>query len=233
LQDAAKLVVYMGTRQADAPALSAKQLLAWVDAASGLPVTARDEKTLAAGLMAQPPSAGSIVAESENRALGLTMLTLSNDVKVMLKPTDFANDQVVFSASRFGGLSQFGEADIVHARYANSVVATMGLKDLSPLDLQKVLAGKATSVGITLGQYFESISGSAGRADVETMLQMMYLKLTGVRRDENLFTSFIGKQVEGARNLMAQPRAVLRDTLIETMFNNSAWVARTPPAQRA
>ena len=97
----------------------------------------------------------------------------------------FANDQVVLSASRFGGLTQFGEADIVNARYANSVVATMGLKDLSPLDLQKVLAGKAASVGVTLGQYVENISGSAGRADVETMLQMIYLKLTGVRRDEN------------------------------------------------
>ena len=227
-QGGAKLVVYMGTRQADAPAPSAKQLLAWVDAASRVPVTARDEKPLAAGLMAQPPAAGSIVAETDNSALGLTMLTLSNGVKVMLKPSDFANDQVVLSASRFGGLSQFGEADIVHARYATSVVATMGLKDLSPLDLQKVLAGKAASVGITVGQYGERISGSAGRADVETMLQMIYLKLTGVRRDENLFASFVGKQVEGARNLMAQPQAVLRDTLVETMFNHSPWVARTP-----
>ena len=45
--------------------------------------------------MDKPPAAGSIVAESEDKALGLTMLTLSNGVKVILKPTDFSNDQVL------------------------------------------------------------------------------------------------------------------------------------------
>ena len=226
--DAAKLVVYMGSNKAESPAPSGKQLLAWVDAAAKVEVAARDEKALAAGLMAQPPAAGSIVDESENTALGLTTLTLSNGVKVMLKPTDFSNDQVFLSASRFGGMTQFGEQDIVNARYADAVVTTMGLKDLSPLEVQKVLAGKAASVRIDLGQYTDSIGASAGKADVETMLQMVYLKLTGVRRDEDLYQSFVGTQAEGARNLMAQPHAVFRDALLTAMYGNSPWVAHTP-----
>jgi zinc protease len=226
--DTAKLVVYTGASKAGAATPSSAQLLAWAGAAAKVKVAPRDETKVAASLMEQPPAAGRIVEESENKALGLTMLTLSNGVKVMLKPTDFSNDEVYLSASRFGGLTQFREQDIFNARYANAVVSSMGMKDLSPLDLQKVLAGKAASVGINLGRYTDSIGGGAGRADVETMLQMVYLKFTGVRRDADLYQSFIGKQVEGARNVMAQPQAVFSDTLAATMYGNSPWVPRAP-----
>ncbi|MDL2357490.1 MAG: insulinase family protein [Pseudomonadota bacterium] len=229
--DSAKLVVYMGASKAGAATPSRAQLLAWADAAARVKVAPRAEKQLAAGLMALPPAAGRIVAESEDKALGLTTLMLSNGVKVLLKPTDFSNDEVYLSARRFGGLSQFGAQDIFNARYANAVVGSMGLKDWSPLDLQKVLAGKAASVAINLGRYTDTISGNAGHDDVETMLQMLYLKLTGVRRDEQLYTSFVGKQVEGARNTMAQPQAVFSDTLLTTMYGNSPWVARAPRAE--
>jgi zinc protease len=229
--DTGKLLVYMGSSKADTPAPTSTQLLSWAGAAARSKVSAHDEKPLAAGLMEKPPAAGSIVAESEDKALGLTTLTLSNGVKVILKPTDFSNDQVYLSASRFGGQTQFGESDIFNARYANSVVTTMGLKDLSPLDMQKVLAGKAASVAMSLGSYTDSVTGSAGSTDIETMLQMLYLKFTGVRRDEDLYKSYIGKQVESARNVMSQPEAVFRDTLLATMYNNSPWVAR--PARPA
>jgi zinc protease len=226
--DTAKLVVYMGASKAGVATPSSAQLLAWTSAAARVKVAPRAEQQVAASLMERPPVAGGIVGESENKALGLTMLTLSNGVKVMLKPTDFSNDEVYLSASRFGGLTQFGEQDIFNARYANAVVGSMGLNELSPLDMQKVLAGKAASVAINLGRYTDTIGGGAGRADVETMLQMIYLKLTGVRRDEDLYASFVGKQVEGARNVMAQPQAVFSDTLLSTMYGNSPWVPRAP-----
>jgi zinc protease len=226
--DTGKLVVYMGSSKADTPAPSRTELLSWVAAAARSKVSARDEKPLAAGLMEKPPAAGSIVAESEDKALGSTTLTLSNGVRVILKPTDFSNDQVYLSASRFGGQAQFGEQDIFNARYADAVVSTMGLNDLSPIDVQKVLAGKSASVGMNLGSYTDSVTGSAGSTDIETMFQMLYLKFTGVRRDDDLYKSYIGKQVEGARNVMSQPAAVFRDTLLATMYNNSPWVARPP-----
>jgi zinc protease len=226
--DAAKLVIYMGSSKADTPAPSRTQLLAWAGAASRKSVAAHAEKALAANLMETPPQAGSIVAESGDNALGLTRLTLSNGVKVILKPTDFANDQVYIGASRFGGQTQFGEQDIVNARYANSVVTTMGLNGLSPLDLRKVLAGKAAAVGMSLGTYTDSVSGTSGSTDIETMLQMLYLKFTGVRRDEDLYQSFIGKQVESARNVMAQPDEVFRDALVTAMYKDSPWLERPP-----
>jgi zinc protease len=223
-----KLVVYTGSTKAEAPAPSSEQLLAWVDAAARVKLAAREEKQLAAGLMDKPPAAGSIVAESEDKALGLTMLTLSNGVKVILKPTDFANEQIYLSASRPGGVTLFPEQDILNARYANAVVAAMGIKDLSPLDVQKIMAGKTAAVTTMFSPYSDAVGGFAGSTDIETMLQMLYLKFTNVRRDEDLYISFLGKQVESARNVMAQPQAVFGDAIVTTMYGDSPWVQRPP-----
>ncbi|HEX8784580.1 MAG TPA: insulinase family protein, partial [Telluria sp.] len=172
---------------------------------------------------------GSIVAESRDAQLGLTRLTLSNGVKVILKPTTFRNDQVMMSASRFGGQSLFDDRDMFNARYADSIVTAMGLKDFSPLDMSKILAGKAAAVSAGLGNNTDVVAGTAGASDVETMLQMVWLKFAGVRRDEDLYKSYIGKQMELARNRMAQPGAVFGDTVLATLYNNNP---RAPRALR-
>lgn len=226
--DSAKLVVYMGSSKAGSPAPSGAQLLASVSAAEQAKLSAYDDKAVAARLMEHPPKSGTIVSESHDKALGLTTLTLSNGVKVVLKPTDFSNDQVIMSASRFGGQMLFQEEDSLNARYANSIVATMGVKDYSPLDLQKILAGKAAVVRTGLGNFTDNVSGNAGSTDVETMLQLVHLQFSSVRRDEDLYKSYVGKQVEAARNLMAQPESVFHDALIATLYNNHPRVPRVP-----
>ncbi len=226
--NSARLVVYTGSSNGATPTPSPGELLAWVDAAAKAKVTAHEEKQVASSLMAKAPAPGAIVAETADKALGLTTLTLSNGVKVILKPTDFNNDQVFLSASRPGGLTQFAEKDIVNARYASAIVDSMGLNGLSPLDVQKALAGKVAGAGLAIGQYIDSVGGSAGSSDIELMLQMVHLRFTTVRRDEDLYKSYLGKHVEAARNVMAQPAAVFSDALIGTMYKDSPWVARPP-----
>ncbi|MGZ8290165.1 MAG: M16 family metallopeptidase [Telluria sp.] len=224
----AKLVVYMGNTNTETPVPNSEQLLASVATAEKTAVSARDEKVFAANLMDQPPAPGSIVSETHDKALGLTRLTLSNGVKVILKPTDYRNDQVLMSAVRFGGQMLFDEADAFNSRYASSIVSSMGLKDYSPLDLQKVLAGKTASVRVGLGSNTDIVSGSAGNTDIETMLQLVHLQFTGVRRDGDLYKSFIARQVDAARNARTQPEIVFRDEIISTLYNNHPRVARTP-----
>jgi zinc protease len=218
--DSARLVIYSGVERADAPPPQGKQLLAAVAAAEKLEVKAHDEKALASRLMDQPPPPGGIVAESEDKALGVTRLTLSNGVKVVLKPTDFNNDQVLMGATRFGGQGLFDDKDILNARFASSIVESMGIKDLAPLDVTKVLAGKAASLRTSIDGYTDSVAGAAGASDIETLLQMVWLRFASVRRDENLYKSFIGKQVEFARNRLAQPAALFGDTLEEALYNH-------------
>ncbi|MDN2709286.1 insulinase family protein [Janthinobacterium sp. SUN118] len=230
-----KLVVYMGVEPKAGDTASAvptqQQLLDAVASAEQQKVEPRTEKVLASELMAGPPAGGSIVSETLNRAIGVTELKLGNGVRVLLKPTDFKNDQVLMGSTRFGGQSLFGDADIYNARYASAVVGSMGLKDLAPLDLQKVLAGKTVNVGASLGELSEGFGGSSSSADVEAMLQLVYLYFHDVRKDDGLYQSFIGKQQDLAKNSMAQPEAVFYDAIQHAMFGDGPRVEGVPRAE--
>ena len=84
---------------------ASKALTAYVDTAAGLT------------LMATPPTPGSIARVTEKAAFGITEWDLSNGVKVVLKPTTFKADEVVFRATSPGGTSQDTTAS---ARWAAS-----------------------------------------------------------------------------------------------------------------
>jgi zinc protease len=224
-QNSGKLVLYTGVVKPDAP--TGAQLLAAVAAAERQPVEAHDEKLLAARLMERPAQPGKITHEEHDKALGLTRLTLSNGVKVILKPTDFLNDQVILSAARPGGQSLFPDRDILNARFSNAIVASMGVKDFTPLDMRKILAGKAAGVTVGLGSYTDVIAGASGATDIETMLQLLWLKFADVRRDESLFHAYIDKQAEIARNASGQPGRRFGDAIVSALFNNHPRAPRS------
>ncbi|WP_020652642.1 M16 family metallopeptidase [Massilia niastensis] len=223
--DSGKLVLYTGVDKPEPP--TGAQLLAAVAEAERAQVAPHDEKAVAALLMEKPPAPGAIVSQREDKALGLTHLLLSNGVKVILKPTDFRNDQVMLSAARFGGQSLYGDGDILNARFANAIVASMGVPNFSPLDMRKILAGKAAGVTVGLGSYTDVVAGASGASDVETMLQLLWLKFSGVRRDEDLFRSYVGKQAEIARNQSAQPGRRFGDALVSALFNDHPRAPRS------
>ena len=221
-----KLVVLMGSDQAGFPIPSRENLLATLDLAESVPLEAQQEKPVAASLMDVFPKAGRIVAEKIDAQLGLTELTLSNGIKVVLKPTDFKNDQVLMGATRFGGQSLYGEQDNFSARYAASIIGQMGVKDFSPLDLQKVLAGKTAHASASIGFLSDGIGGASGSADVETMLQLLYLDLTQVRKDDAIYSAFISRQQDLAKNALSRPESVFGDLLQSTLYANHPRISR-------
>ncbi len=225
--DDKKLVILMGGAK-DGPPPKPAELLAAVDNARKVAVTAREDKAYGSSLLDKPPAPGRIVAETENVALGTTELALSNGVKVVLKATDFRNDQVLMSAVRFGGQSLFGDEDIFSARYAGPLAAQMGVMNYSPADLQKVLAGKSANAGVSLGELSEGVMGTAGTGDIETLLQLTYARLTQPRRDEALFNSFLARQRDMARTALAHPEAEFADTVRATLFGDNPRVPRAP-----
>lgn len=224
--DEKKLVVYTGNDHADTPVPQAAALLADVEAAEKATVQAHAEKVYATTLMAHPPKPGRIVKQGKDAALGLTELTFGNGVKVVLKPTDFKNDQVMLSGSRFGGQSLYGQDDMYNARYASAIAGQMGVGTYTPTDLQKVLAGKTAGVSTNVSMLSEGVGGGSGSADIETMLQLAYLEFTQPRKDPALYASFIAKQREMARNALSRPEAVFSDEYSATLYNNNPRAAR-------
>lgn len=226
--DVKKLVVFQGPEKSDFAIPGNTELLAMVTAAEKMPVKPYEEKTVASSLMTTAPVGGKISAEKKIEDLGLTEFTLENGVKVVVKPTDFKNDQVVLSGFRFGGQSLYNEQDMYSAQYATTLVTQMGIGEFTPTDLRKTLAGKTVSASPRLSGLSESISGQSGTADVESMLQLVYLYFTSPRKDEELYKSFVTKQTAMLQNMMSNPQTVFQDSLQRMLYNFHPRAPRFP-----
>ena len=103
-------------------------------------------------LMDQKPAPAAIVSEKTLPDLGVTDITLANGVRVIMKPTTFKKDEVVFSATSPGGNSLVTDADYPEAAVAASWIDNSGVGDLSETELTKLLSGKLVSVSPQIGR---------------------------------------------------------------------------------
>jgi len=144
------------------------------------------EKPGATSLMQAPPKAGSVVKEVVDAKVGTTEWTLSNGIRVVIKPTDFAADSVLLSGTSAGGLAMAPTAELNNARFANQLVSLGGVENIDGEALGKLLAGKHFSARTQIEATTESVSGSASVSDLETMFQLLHLKVTRPRRDDEM-----------------------------------------------
>ncbi|TXI95132.1 MAG: insulinase family protein [Burkholderiaceae bacterium] len=216
--DVPELVIYQGSDKPDHALPDEASLKFMVKHAEALEVTQREEKVLSTDLFPESPKAGKVLNSTTDPVLGTTTWTLSNGVKVVLKKTDFKSDQILLSATRAGGTAIFSDEDYLQARYATSVVGAMGIKDLSPSEVTKVLAGKIANVSTSFAENSEGVSGNSNNNDVESMLQVLHLVLTQPRRDEELFKSFVNRQTEALKNQMASPSAIFQEQFLKATF---------------
>jgi zinc protease len=221
-----KLAIFYGAGHRDAPAPTRERLLADIAAGEHAQVAPRTETALASSLMEPPSAPGGIVAESEDKALGLTYLTLSNGIKVVLKPNRGQNVFMLW-AQRYGGLSLFSEKDQPSARYATALAESMGLKDWAPLALRKVLPYGPT-VGLSMNLSGEEINGRSSNdpRDIESMLQQLWLRFAGVRRDEGLYRSYMSRETAFLRNRDASLDARLDDALADAAYGKHPYEPR-------
>ena len=223
-----KLVLLLGPEKSDFTMPSNAGLLEMVTEAEKLPVTAYEEKAVAASLMAETPTGGRILFDKKNPELGLSELTLGNGVKVIVKPTDFKNDQVVLTGFRFGGQSLYDEKDMYNAQYAASLIQQMGVGEFAPTELRKILAGKTVSASPRLSLLSEGISGQSGAADIASMLQLVHLYFTSPRKDGDLFTAFVTSQQAMVQNMLSDPRTIFQDSVQRMMYAYHPRSARFP-----
>ena len=206
-------------------------LLKAVVAANKKPVTAYEEKAVASSLLDNDPVPGKITAETKNEKLGTTDLTLSNGVTITIKPTTLKNDEIQMDAWRWGGFHRFNLADKENAQYAAVLIGQMGVKDMSPTDIKKFLAGKTLTVFPYINQHEEGIEGRSSVKDFETFLQLMYLYYTQPRKNEELFKSFVTKNKSALQFIKLNPQAWFQDSLGKIVYNNNPWANEIPSSE--
>ena len=168
-------------------------------------------------LMASAPKAGSIKKVVENKVLGFKKLTLSNGAKVVLKKTDYKDNEIRVAGSANVGYSAF-QNDPINAANASTVWEVSGLAGFTGNDLQKMLAGKQCSVGLTMSPFRHGISGITTPKDLETMMQLLYLSMTNLTKDEKAFENLKNTYVTVLSNKSNNPNMVYQDSIQSTLY---------------
>jgi zinc protease len=168
-------------------------------------------------LIANLPKPGTIVKEKKIESLNVTEWILSNGARVVLKPTDFKNDEILFSAFSDGGTSLVADQDFMSAAYASMAASVGGVGEFDAIALQKMLAGKIVRVSPSIGELSEGFSGSAAPQDVETLFQLTHLYFTAARSDSAAFGALMTRWRASLQNRSASPEAAFQDTLQVTM----------------
>ena len=156
-----------------------------------------------------------------DEAYGTTEWTLKNGIKVVVKPTTFKADEVLFQASAKGGASVLNNEEIIYADLLPAICQMSGVGKFSRTELQKQLSGNTARVGVNASSYNSSLSGSASPKDIETLLQLVYLHFTQPRFDETDYQTvmnIVGAQVE---NLEQNPDYLMQKKTTEIAYGNN------------
>ncbi len=169
------------------PMPSKARVLAIVDEVAKSTIEPWKDVPAVTKLMEEPAWPGTIAKESKIDALGVTEWTLANGARVIIKPTDYEKDSISITAFSPGGLATAAAKDFANARFATEVASVGGVGELDADALGKALAGKHVSVSAEIHEVSEEITGTASVRDLETMFQLVNLKMSAPRRDEAAF----------------------------------------------
>lgn len=229
ISDSNRDVIVMGPQKDSASLPVESTVNGWFASVSKMKLTPYSDKFSNEPLIPGKLSGGKISSIKKIDKIGVTELTLSNGLKVVLKPTDFKNDEIRFKAYSPGGTSLSSDADFESASSATGLVETMGLSHFSPSDLEKQLTGKIASVEPYIEERSEGVEGSGSVKDFETALQLIYLYFTSPRKDSTLFDNVIAQSAAAITNRSSDPKSVYSDTVAAVLSGYNP--RRTGPSE--
>ena len=172
-----------------------------------------EAEEVATALLSETPSGSKVVSEEAVDEIGVTVWELENGVRVVLKPTDFRDDQVLFSATSPGGHSLASDEIYREALIANTLVSQGGVGEFDEIALDRQLADKRASASTSIGGLTEGISGSASPQDLETAFQLIYLRFVAPRKDEIAREAYKA-QADMMANIGVMPQMAMADTFV-------------------
>lgn len=197
-----------------------EEILDAISGAEKVEVAAYDDGATDAPLIAKEPKPGKVVSEKRNEKLGITEWKLSNDITVLLKPTDFKNDQILMTATSPGGDSLVADKDYLSASMATTIAGQSGLGSFDLIQLQKKLAGKVARVSPSIGGISEGLGGSASPRDLDTWFQLIHLQFAAPRQDDKAFQSLLAQFRAVLQNRSTDPQAVFGDAVEEALYGD-------------
>ena len=217
------VIVYEGVDKPDQVHPTEEQLLALVEEVKNSDIQANAAEAINKDFMAgRTVKAGKIKKISEGQ-YGSQVWTLSNGLKVVVLPTEYKKDQIVFSLRKKGGLSLVDEKDLdsFDDNIATLFISNSGLADFSSTTVQKMLSGKSLSVYTSISDATFTVSGSSTPEDIETALQLFYLNFTAPRFDQDEWNVGINQLKAIIPNFVTTPDYVLSKHVYDDLYEGT------------
>ena len=220
ITDENRVVIILGPEKEETPLPTEGDILTALEKADQMNTAPYEDKVSDEPLLAKTLSPVAISNEKTIADVNVTEFTLANGVKVVLKPTDFKNDEIRMTAFSDGGSSLYNDEDYIHASNASSLVNESGVSNFDNTMLQKMLAGKSLSVYPYIGELTEGINGFATPDDIQTMMELTYLYFTAPRKDEKALQSYVAKQKAFFKNVMSNPNAYFQNEAMKIKYQD-------------
>jgi len=157
------------------------------------------------------PTGGTIVDRTEYPEVGVTEWTLGNGATVVLKPTDFRQDQVLMRAVSPGGTSLASDEEHIAALTAVNMISASGFGSFSPRQITNMLADRVVNVSPRIDQLWEGFTGVASPRDLQTMFELLYLKFNYPRADDVTFGLITDQMRAQFANDVKTPEQMLQE----------------------
>lgn len=203
--DENRVVIITGPERADINYPTEQDVLNALAEIDKEELQAYEEKEEAESLLTKMPTPGRVVSMERNAELDFVTMKLSNGIEVAIKKTELKNDEILMSASSYGGSSVYGNEDHWNASFVTSIVAGGGVGQFNNIELQRALAGINARANASISTISQSMNGNSTPKDFETMLQLVHLYFTEPYRNENLFETFRNTQKIQMATLMNSP----------------------------
>lgn len=163
------------------------------------------------------------ILEEKQGAYESLVWTLSNGIKVVVKPTTHKKDEVLFSLQNNGGLSIIPEALLpsVESTVFSFWTQNNGVGNFSATSLKRKLTGKIASAVPFIRSYSQGITGSASPQDIQTLLELVYAHIVTPRFVDSEYEASIAQLKAIIPNIEKTPDFIFQKEVYNTLFNNN------------
>lgn len=188
---------------------------------------AYQDEVITEPLISKEPVAGTIVKKETNSSLGFITYTLSNGAKVVVKPTDFAADEIILSAFSEGGKRSFPASQAVDADCVSDVYDYSKIGPFDANMLRKYLSGKKVALNFNVGNFTNVMDGQSTVKDLPTLMELVYASFTDMSKDQSSFDAVMSKAKTILAHAEKDPNFIFSQHLAKARYGENPFMQPT------
>lgn len=171
-------------------------------------------------LIEKLPKPGKIKSQTSGK-FGTTELVLSNGVKVIVKPTDFKDDEILMTAFKDGGKRSYPESQAANVLLMEDAYSVSKLGSFDNTKLRKYLAGKMAGLSFSIGNTVTEFEGMSSVKDLPTLMELIYAAFTSINPDPATYNAQMDQARTFLKNQDANPDKIFNKHLAAARYGNN------------